>query len=157
MLASHSTYLMSVTQVCKWFGLNPEEINAPRIPFCDSCDVLPSDQAGLGEGGFLMPTETAFQLHQRAKSHTCHSEKQPEKCGISSFSSVFTTPSCKWHLHAGIVFGDSWSEGVPQYEIQIYCVLIVKTTSNIRLVQVSASLGYAYVDIFMKHFGGIFL
>lgn len=24
----------------------------------------PSDQAGLGEGGFLMPTETAFQLHQ---------------------------------------------------------------------------------------------
>lgn len=24
----------------------------------------PSDQAGLAEGGFLMLTETAFQLHQ---------------------------------------------------------------------------------------------
>lgn len=56
-----------------------------------------------------------------------------------------------------MVFGDSWCKGVPQYEIQIYSILIVKTTSNIRVVQVSASLGYAYVDIFMKHFGGIFL
>lgn len=24
----------------------------------------PSDQAGLGEGGFLMQNETAFELHQ---------------------------------------------------------------------------------------------
>lgn len=55
------------------------------------------------------------------------------------------------------MFGDSWSKGVPQLEIQIYCVLIVKTTSNIRVLQVSIGLSYAYVDIFMKHFRGIFL
>lgn len=41
MLTSHSTHLMSVTQVCKWFGLNLEEINALEIPFCSSCDVFP--------------------------------------------------------------------------------------------------------------------
>lgn len=109
-------------QVCKWFGLNPKKTNTLRMPFWDSWAVSLPDQAGFDEGGFLMLTETALQLHQRAKSHTCHSEKQPGKCRIFSLTPVLATPTRKWKLYIGKVCGDSWAEWVLRYEnVDLLC------------------------------------
>lgn len=46
--------------------------------------------------------------------------------GIFSYI-TFNTPLL-WNLHPGIMFEASWSKGVPRYEIQVYCILIVKTS-----------------------------
>lgn len=127
MLASHSTYLMSVMQVCKWLGLNPEEINALGIPFCGSCDVLPKWSGWLGWGWVPNADWNSISASSVSKiPHLPLREAAWKMWGIFSYI-TFNTPLL-WNLHPGIMFEASWSKGVPRYEIQVYCILIVKTS-----------------------------
>ena len=154
---SPPTYLIFMKQVCKWLDSNPKKINTVRMPFCDSCAIFPNWSSWVWWG--WVPNVNWDSTAATPVSKIPHLSLREAAWQMQDiFSCIsFSNP------HSQVEVGNRHSV----WRVMVWvgttvwkCKCTVfggKTIISIRVIQVSASLGCAYADSFIKHFRGMFL